>query len=139
MKKFFLLFLIFVTLNSFLVNAIPELPMIISGDIYINDKEAESGTIITMKTNNEIIEEIKTTEKGKFKLLLQKLNEGDEVQIYIEDIQTQENIIYKSGDFKQLTLKVEKHYYSYYLTGGLVALVAILLIWKWKSRKGRSF
>jgi len=131
MKKFFLFFLILIILTSS-TYAIPSLPHILAGDVLINNKPAKVGTEITAVKDGKIIEKIEVTEKGKFKLLLQKLNEGDKVQLYVDSIPTLETINYKSGDFKQLTLKVEKHYSFYYLTGGLIALIAILLIWKLK-------
>ena len=133
MKKLFLFFFILI-ISSSIVYAVPELPMIVSGDVLINDKPAKIGTEITAKVNDLEINKIKITEKGKFTLLLQKLNENDEVKFYVDDIDTQEMIKYKNGDFKQLTLKIEKSYWIYYLTGGLIALVAILIIWKLKRR-----
>lgn len=133
MKKFFLFFLIF--LISFnIVYAIPKLPVIISGDVYINGKLAKIGTEITAKVNNEEVNKVEVKEKGKFTLLLQKLNEGDEVNLYVDGIDTLETINYKDGDYKQLILKVEKSYLRYYLTGGLIALIAILVIWRLKRK-----
>ena len=133
MRKLFLFFLIFAISLSF-AYSIPELPMIISGDVLINEKPAKIGTEITAVKNNQIIEKVEITEKGKFTLLLQKLNENDKVDFYVEGIPTQQNINYKSGDYKQLSLKVEKHVFFYYMTGGLIALTAVLIIWKLKRK-----
>lgn len=133
MKKFFLFFLILV-ISSSLAYAVPELPMIVTGEARINENPAKIGTEITAKVNEKVATKVEVKEKGKFTLLLQNLNSDNEVKFYVDNIDTLQSIRYKSGDFKQLTLKVEKSYLVYYLTGGLIALVAILAIWRFKRR-----
>lgn len=109
--------------------------MITSGDVYINEKPAKIGTQVSARVNNEEVAETKTTETGKFTLLLQKLNENDIVKIYVDGIDSQQSISYKSGDFRQLTLKVEKSSIFYCILGGVAILAILIIIWKVKSKK----
>jgi LPXTG-motif cell wall-anchored protein len=118
------------------INAVPELPMIISGNVSINNNPAKVGTKITAFVNEVKTSEIKTTYSGKFFILLQKLNEGDEIRLYVDGIDTKESISYKSGDFRQLTLKVEKSYVIYYASGTLILLaLAGFIIWRKKRKR----
>ena len=133
MKKFFLFFLLLVISSSF-VYAIPELPMIISGNVTINDKPAKIGTEITARVVDNEVNKVTIAEKGKFTFLLQKLNENDKVDLYVDGINSEVSVDYKSGDFQNPALAVEKPYWIYYSLGGLIGLCLILLIWK-KSRK----
>ena len=106
--------------------------MIVSGEVYINEKPAKIGTEITAFVNGEEVSKFEVTEKGKFTLLLQKLNENDNVSFYVDDIYSGESVTYESGGFEQLTLKVDKSYLIYYLGGALVLLIAGFLTWKRK-------
>ena len=133
MKKFFLFFLILVISSSF-VNAIPELPMIISGNVTINDKPAKVGTEITARVVDNEVNKVTVAEKGKFTFLLQKLNENDKVDLYVDGINSEVSVDYKSSDYQNLALAVEKPYWIYYSLGGLIGLCLVFLIWK-KSRK----
>lgn len=142
MKLFFFFIFLIISLN--LIYAVPEFPMIVSGNAYINEKPAETGTEITALVNGNRIANSKVNNKGKFNLLLQKLNEGDIVKFYVDNIDTMKNVTYKSGDFKQLTLKAEKSYFVYYFGVVLILLIGmIFFIWKrkliklkkWKQKK----
>ena len=126
---FLSVFLFSIIILSQFVSAIPELPMIVSGDVSINDKPAKIGTQVSAEVNGKEITSMKTTEAGKFTLLLQKLNENDNAEFYVDGIDSGQNVIYKSGDFKQLNLKVEKSYLIYYIAGGIAILTIILIIW----------
>ena len=55
------------------------------------------------------------------------------VRLYVDDMDTREIVIYESGGFEQLTLKVEKSYLIYYIGVALVLLLVGLLIWKRKK------
>lgn len=139
MRRKFLLFLsvfflVSIIICSNFISAVPELPMIVSGNVSINDKPAKIGTQVSAEVNGKEIIKFKTTEIGKFTILLQKLNEGDNIKLYIDGIDSQQNISYKSSDFKQLSLKVEKPYLIYYIIGVVIALVIISIVWKQKKR-----
>jgi len=133
MKNLFLISLFILITGSILVTAIPELPMIVNGEVYINDKPAKIGTDVTARVNGQEVVEFEVTEKGKFNLLLQKLDKSDEVEFFVDGILNEEVVIYQSGDFKQLTLKVEKSYFVYYLGGVVLLLIGGFLIWKQKK------
>lgn len=138
MKKtssLFLSVLICSIILSQFISAVPQLPMIVTGNVSINDKPAKIGTEVSarLNLNSEEVENVKTTEKGKFNFLLQNLNENDIVAIYVDNIYSGQNIPYKSGDFQQLNLKVDKSYLIYYI-GGIIAL-AVILTWKFKKIK----
>ncbi len=140
MKKLFLLFFftLVLTINFNLVLAAPpELPMIVSGDVYINDRPARTGTEITAKIGEQEITSVKVSEKGSYTFLLQKLNDSDIVRLYVDDIDTGKSVTYKSGDSGQLTLKVDKSYLVYYLGVALVLLIIGIVIWKQKLTKKR--
>jgi len=128
----FPIFLFLLIIGSGLVFAVPELPMIISGDVYINDKPAKIGTEVTAKIGDQEVANIEISEKGSYTFLLQKLDEGIVVKLYVDDIDSEESVEYKGGDFKQLTLKVEKSYLVYYAVGAIVLLAAGFVIWKRK-------
>ena len=130
---FFLLVFILLAFPNFISAAPPELPMIVSGDVYINDKPAKIGTEVTALVDGEETANSEVSEAGKFTLLLQKLEENQEVEFYVDGISTNESISYKNGDFKQLTLKVEKSYLVYYLGVALILLIAGFVIWKQKK------
>lgn len=127
-----LTFLFLLIICSGFVLAVPELPMIISGNVSINDKPAKVGTDITAILDGEQVAEVEVSEAGIFTLLLQKLEEGQEVGFYVDGIDTNQTISYKSSDFQQLTLKVEKSSLIYYLGVALILLIIGLLIWKQK-------
>jgi len=133
MKNLFLISLFILITGSILVTAIPELPMIVNGEVYINDKPAKIGTDVTARVNGQEVVEFEVTEKGKFNLLLQKLDKSDEVEFFVDGILNEEVVIYQSGDFKQLTLKVEKSYLVYYFGGVIILLIIGFLIWKRKK------
>ena len=118
--------------SSFFVGAVPELPMIVSGDVYINEKPAKVGTDITAMLNEEQVSETEISERGKFTLLLQKLEENQEVDFYVDGISANQSVSYESSGFEQLSLKVEKSYLVYYLGGALILLIAGFIIWKRK-------
>ena len=130
MKFPIFLFLLIISL-SFVLAAPPELPMIVSGDVYINNRPAKIGTEITAKIGEQEITSVKISEKGSYTFLLQKLSGENVVKLYVDDIDTGESVTYESGGFKQLTLKIEKSYLIYYLGVALILLVG-LLIWKQK-------
>ena len=133
MKSFSLLLFLLIISSSFILAAPPELPMIVSGDVYINDKPAKVGTGITAFVNSEEVVSSSVGEAGMFTILLQKLEEGQEIEFYVDGISANESISYKNGDFKQLTLKVEKSYFVYYLGVALILLIAGFVIWKRKK------
>lgn len=126
-----LLFLVALIFLLSLVSAVPQLPMIVSGDVYINGKPAKVGTDITAVVNGEQVSKSEVSEEGKFSLLLQKLEKNQEVEFYVDGIYSEEDILYKSGDFRQISLKVEKTYWIYYVGGGILLIIAGL-IWKRK-------
>jgi hypothetical protein len=129
------LFLLVLIFSTSFIYAVPQLPEIVTGNVYINNKPAKVGTEITALMNGEEINKIQITEKGKFELLLQKLEENQEVDFYVDGIYANQNISYKSGDFQQLTLKVEKSYLIYYIIGALALIIVGVLIWKYKKHK----
>lgn len=133
MKSFTLLLFLLIISSSFIFAAPPELPVIVSGEVYINEKPAKAGTEITAFVNGEEVSKFEVTEKGKFTLLLQKLNENDNVSFYVDDIDTGESISYESSGFEQLTLKIEKSYLVYYLGVALILLIVGFVIWKRKK------
>ena len=127
MKKLFLFLLILLIFSS-PIYAIPSLPHILAGDVLINNKPAKLGTEITTVKDGKIIGKIEVTEEGKFKLLLQNLNEGDTINLYVDNINTEQSIVYKSGDFQQLSLKIEKSYLIYYFGVTLLLLIGAGII-----------
>lgn len=136
MKIFFFIFFILIISVSF-VNAVPNLPVIISGKVYINEKNAAIGTEITAIADGKEVVNFRVATKGEFTFLIQKLEEGKLIKFYVDGIDTGVTVNYKTGDYQNLNLAVEKSYLIYY-TGGLIALLialgAIFLIWKLKKK-----
>ena len=75
--------------------AIPALPEIISGEVYINNNPAKVGTVITANIDEKEVANSEVTDTGKFTLLLQNLNEGDTINLYVDNINTDQSIVYK--------------------------------------------
>src|SRR3989344_9432337 len=99
-QKIYLLILSVLTILIFskFISAIPELPTIVSGEVYINEKPAKIGTEIKAELNGNEIVKTKTIEKGKFTILLQNLKENDSVKFYVNNIDSGQSVFYKSGD-----------------------------------------
>ena len=139
--KFFILFSVVsaIILNSvFVVTALPELPMIISGNVYINDKIAADGTKITAKIGDKEIANA-VASKGQFTLLLQQIEKNAVVRFYVDGIDTNTDVTYESTGYKTLELRVKKASITPYLTAAFIALVIFaILILKWKSSKTKS-
>jgi len=137
MKKLFLFFLILIISISF-VNAVPNLPVIISGKVYINEKVAPVGTEITAIADGKEVANFEVAAEGQFSFLIQKLEEGKLVKFYVDGIYSGKSLNYKSGEFEKFDLNVEKIDQSYYIVGGLIALLivigAIIVIWKVKRK-----
>jgi len=129
------LFLFLLIISLGFVSAVPQLPMIVTGNVSINDNPAKIGTEISAVVNGEKVIEIETTEKGKFNFLLQKLNEGDEAKLYVDGIYSEQTISYKNGDFQQLSLKADKSYLFYYLGAALILILGTGIIWKYRKPK----
>jgi hypothetical protein len=136
MKSFLFLFLFLLVISSgFILAAPPQLPMIVSGDVSINSGPAKIGTEVSAMANGNEVANTETSEMGEFTLLLQRLDEGQEVSFYIDGIDANQTISYKSGDFQQLSLKVDKSYLIYYLGGALIILLGAGIIWKYRKQK----
>ena len=133
MKTFFLFLFLLIISSSFVLATPPQLPMIVSGEVYINDKSAKIGTEINAMIGNEEVASSDVSERGKFTLLLQKLDEGQKVGFFVDGIYANQSISYKSGDFKQLTLKVDKSYFFYYIGAALILILGAGIIWKYKK------
>lgn len=136
MKIYFLFLFIFIISISF-VNAAPELPMIVSGKVYINEEIAPVGTAITAIADGKEVANFEVATEGQFSFLIQKLEENKLVKFYVGGIDTNVEVNYKSGDFQNLDLAVEKTDLGYNKVGGLIALlialVTIYLIWRLKK------
>lgn len=135
MKAPFLFLFFLIIISSFIFAAPPQLPMIISGNASINDKPAKIGTEISAVLNNEEVAKIEISEAGKFTLLLQKLEENQKIDFYVDGIYTNQSILYKSGSFQQLSLKVDKSYIFYYLGAALILILGTGIIWKYRKPK----
>ena len=136
-KNFFLFsIVIFILLNSsFVATALPELPMIISGNVYINDRIAKDGTKITAKIGDKEVANA-VASKGQFTLLLQQIEKNAVVRFYVDNIDANTEIKYESTGYKTLELRVKKASINPYLITTLIALVIFaILILKWKSSK----
>lgn len=138
MKALTLFLFLLILSSSFVLAVPPQLPMIISGEAYINDKPAKIGIEISAMLNSERVAKTEISEDGKFTLLLQKLDEGQEVRFYVDGIYTNQSISYKSGDFQQLTLKVDKSYLIYYFGAALIILLGSGIIWKYRKPNRRQ-
>lgn len=133
MKKFLFLFLFLIIYLSS-VSAVPQLPMIINGDVTINEKPAKTGTIITAKVDNKEISRTEVTKEGYYVLLIQKPVEGN-IKLFVDNIDTEEILSWKQGDYKDINLNVKKSYLIYYITGILIVL--IIITWFLKKRRKR--
>ena len=138
LNKFFLLFIIF-NINLAYVFAIPEYPMIISGNVYINEKISSSGAKITAKYNGNEVSSSLTDKDGKFNLLLQKLEKNAAVKFYVDNIDAKAEATYESGSYKELELRVKKPIINYYVLGGGALIVsALVLLWMLKKKSSGS-
>ena len=120
--------------------AVPELPMIISGNAVINEKPAVSGTRISIHADGKEISSTSVTD-GKFSALAQQVKEGTKLEIYVDGIKSSESVEYKSGDYKEINVsarKTELWVYLLIVSGGIVVIILVLLLWKFKSGKRKN-
>lgn len=138
-SKLWIFFFILLVL-SIATFSLPEMPMIIDGKAYINEKPAQEGTKVSAFADGKEIYSAKTDSDGKFSLLIQKINEGTQIEIRVDGIKSDNLIQYKSGDFKILELSVERKIPETVVIVGIIALIIIIIgvliaLWLKKSRR----
>jgi len=114
--------------------------MIIDGKAYINEKLAQEGTKVSAIADGKEIYSAKTDSDGKFSLLIQKINEGTQIEIRVDGIKSDKLIQYKSGDFKSIELSVERKIPETAILIGIAAIIIMILgvliaLWLKKSRR----
>ncbi|MDP7141039.1 MAG: hypothetical protein QF362_03960 [Candidatus Woesearchaeota archaeon] len=125
-KLVFGLFVLF--LLALAANAIPGPPMIVIGSVYINEKPAEVGTMVTAEVNGEKIVGFSVVTEGEYHIFLQELKNNDEVKFSIDGISTGAVIKYKSNGLENLDISVKKP--NYYIPVGMAVLIIGLFLWK---------
>ncbi len=134
------IFFIFLLVLSIIAFSLPEMPMIIDGKAYINEKLAQEGTKVSAIADGKEIYSAKTDSDGKFSLLIQKINEGTQIEIRVDGIKSDKLIQYKSGDFKSIELSVERKIPETAILIGIAAIIIMILgvliaLWLKKSRR----
>tara|TARA_Y100000310_G_scaffold47631_1_gene44203 strand:+ start:516 stop:926 length:411 start_codon:yes stop_codon:yes gene_type:complete len=114
------------------VNAIPEPPMMVIGSVYINDKPAEIGTMVTAEVDGKEVKGFSVTAEGEYHLFLQELEDNEEVKLSINGVSTGAVLNYKSNGLENMDISIKKP--DYYIPLSLASLVTGLFLWK-KLRK----
>jgi hypothetical protein len=107
----------------------PGLPMIIQGDIMINGDSAPTGTLVSAKINNEVIKEYTLTEPRKYILTISNEEfEGENMDIYVNDVLTNQTITLESGQIVDADLNIEVKTETSKLFIIILSLILILLL-----------
>ncbi len=103
---FLILFLLFISL----VTAAPELPLIVNGDVKINNKDAPIGAVITAEMGNEVVAVFTVGKEGEYAFVVNKKDEikNNTVTFYINGIKTEESTEWQSGKVAKIDLSVKK-------------------------------
>ncbi len=126
------------------VQAIPELPMIVAGQAYINGRPAPQGTEIVAKNSDILLTKTTTGSNGTYSLLIQSVPKGTPVDFYVDNTKTPAQRTYTSGDFQSLDLQITVSVlpkilkYSMFIIGGGAVLIIgsiAFILWKFKHKK----
>jgi hypothetical protein len=141
MKIFGWFFILIICLGFFSassLSSIPQkIPMVVSGQAYMNGEPADAGVEITAKVNDDEIDRAVTEDDGRFAFAFQNLNEGDKIEFYVDGIYADgvnETLYYHGSSFNRLTLEVEKSYRNYYIICGILLAIIGYVFWR-KSKK----
>ena len=119
---YFLIFL--VSINSIL--AVPQLPMVLSGDVNINNKPAKVGTSVEVKIDDNIVKTIEVKNKGLYTLTFQGEN-GDNVGVFVNGVEAYSGV-YESGKVEKTELNVDIKGEVNYFVWGVIVLIFLIVI-----------
>lgn len=126
---FFLFLILLISPSLIIAQETPSLPIIIQGEVMINGKLAPAGTLISAKVNNEIIKEYTLTELGKYILTISNEEfEGEDMNIYVNDVLTNQTITLESGQIVDADLNIEVNTETPKLFIIILSLILILLL-----------
>ncbi|TKJ17067.1 hypothetical protein CEE44_00850 [Candidatus Woesearchaeota archaeon B3_Woes] len=138
-KIFFIFFIFFLLLNFVSSAEPPKLPMIISGEVLINEKPAKVGTIITAKIDEQKITSVEVSKKGHYTLLIQEPTEKL-INLYVNEINTDKTVKYGVGKIEQIDLLItqetpNKNKLFFIIPIILLILIIFILLWGKKKKK----
>lgn len=142
MKFFPLLILTLICLTS-LVYAVemPGLPTIIQGQVFINEKLAPAGTLVSAKIENITIKEYTLTEEGSYILTIASSEgEGKQIFLYVDNVLTNQSFTFTSGNIVEANLNIEKTKSNLiYWIILIILILVILLVVSLKRKKSKGF
>jgi len=136
MKQIIVLFFLVLFVSSFVMaQETPSLPTIIQGEVMINNKPAPAGTLVSAKINNEIIKEYTLTEPGNYALTIS--NEEGSINIYVNDVATNQTVNLESGKIidADLNVKIKTGISKLFfiITPLLILLIVLIIVVKRKK------
>lgn len=129
-----LLFVLVILVSAQTVSAIPELPMIMSGKVYIDDEIAPEGTKLIAKSGKTIIADVTIAQDGSYSLLLQDMQKGDKARFYVNGLKSDPEVFYESSSYEEIDIRAKTPPYALYAGGAVLAAGGIAgIIWKKKK------
>ncbi|MEK6808926.1 MAG: hypothetical protein AABY14_04525 [Nanoarchaeota archaeon] len=111
----------FLLLFISLVSAIPQLPMILSGEVIVDSDPAKKGTIISARVNGKEMNNYVVVKDGYYTLSV-IAKEGEIIDIYVNNKRSA-SAIFSTGAVESLTLN-SKSFPAVYM----IALISLIVI-----------
>ena len=145
MKKFVFLLIggLFLFSSFVFAQEVPGLPMIIQGEVMINNQIAPENTLVTAMVGDEVVREFTLIENGNYILTLSSID--GQVDFYVNNIFTNQSINFESGKVIDLDLNVNVKHLNiiYWIFGIILVLVIIFFLiskfWKSKHFKNKKY
>lgn len=109
----------FLLLFVSLVSAIPQLPMILSGEVMVDSNPAKKGTIISARVNGREMNNYVVVKEGYYTLLV-TAKEDEIIDIYVNNKKSA-STIFSTGAVESLTLN-SKSFPAVYI----IALISLI-------------
>ncbi len=119
------IFLLFLCSFTF---AVPMLPTVIEGNVFINNASAPENTLVSVMINGVIVKSANTTEDGTY-IIAVKGDEntiGKEITFYVDSIKTDITTTWSSGKVETINLTIIKNNTKYYIYAAFVCFIVFI-------------
>ena len=127
------LLLFFLIILSFSVAAVPQLPMVVNGDVIVNEKPANVGTKITAEIDGSVVEEFKVFKEGQYLMSIDDGKNGDNVELFVNGIKAA-NVEYGLEKIEEIDLSVQDNRFLYtFIAIGLILIIGGIILFKFRK------
>jgi len=118
------------------VSAIPELPLIVKGEVKVDGKDAPTGTEIRAEMDEKQAATFAVAKEGEFAFTINRNDAVNKtVSFYVNDMKAEQTAMWGSGEVEELNLSVGKQGRAWwYVTGIVIAAIIIGIIISFKYR-----